>query len=122
VVLDNVGSRALFALGERGQNRILPRAPESKPELQVILAFDLADPAVARLTGAFLALFVGVWAIEIEVAVYTTSMATHRDGFIGGLLCRVVFQELKCQRNDWWFYCLGVAKPYFCNRSLIGKD
>jgi hypothetical protein len=43
VVLDHVGSRALFALGERGQNRILPRAPESIAELQVILAFDLAD-------------------------------------------------------------------------------
>jgi hypothetical protein len=43
VVLDDVGSRALFALGERGQNRILPRAPESIAELQVILAFDLTD-------------------------------------------------------------------------------
>ena len=43
MVLDDVGSRALFALGERGQNRILPRAPESIAELQVILAFDLTD-------------------------------------------------------------------------------
>jgi hypothetical protein len=43
VVLDNAGSGALLAFGERGQNRVLPGTPESITELQIILVFDLTN-------------------------------------------------------------------------------
>ena len=43
MVLDDVGSCALFTFGERGQNRILSRTPEPIAELQIILALELAD-------------------------------------------------------------------------------
>ena len=47
-------------------------------------------------------MLVEVWALEvwvIKIAAHTTTMATHRNGFIGGLLCRVVFKDLKVLKN-----------------------
>jgi hypothetical protein len=58
--------------------------------------------AVERFAGAGLFLRVEVWALEvwvIKIAAHTTTMAAHRNGFIAGLLCRVVFKDLKVLKN-----------------------